>query len=194
MSSHFQGFLSGCFKQGFADSMTAVIVGNMEAVNDEPAFVQLGNQHYFANHAISLISAICHVPPAENLFSFFDKTRSVPILSEGIVNQRQIPILQAVHVFYFLIPLKAFQRIPGEVMTVNKLYFQNIMPFILLFADHIFSFSAVHPSELMDADMVKIALKRIVHPVFILRIHKGDLGRSVPDLFYGVKNRQGILR
>ena len=131
MSSHLPGFLSGCFKQGPADSMTAVIPGNMETVNDEPAFVQPGNQHDSANHAVSFISAICHVPPAENLFSFFDKTRSIPILSEGIVNQCQIPILQAIHVFYFLIPLKVFQRIPGEVMTVNKLYFQSFMPFIV---------------------------------------------------------------
>ena len=74
-------------------------------------------------------STICHVPPAENLVSFFDKARSIPILSEGIVNQCQLPILQAIHIFYFLIPLKVFQRIPCEVITVNTLYFQNMMPF-----------------------------------------------------------------
>ena len=131
MSTPLQGFLSGGFKQGSADSTTAIIPGNMEAVNNKPAFVQPGNQHDFANYVISFISAICHVPPAENLFSFFDKTRSIPILSKGIVNQCQIPILQAVHIFYFLIPPKAFQRIPGEVMTVNQLNFQNITPFIV---------------------------------------------------------------
>ena len=119
MSSNLQGFLSGRFKQGSADSTAAVIPGNMEAVNDEPAFVWLGNQHYFANHVISFISAICHVLPAENLFCFFDKTRSIPILSEGILNQCQIPILQAVHIFDFLVPPKSFQRIPGEVITIN---------------------------------------------------------------------------
>ena len=131
MSSHLQGFLSGGFKQGSADSTMAVIPGNMEAVNNKPAFVQPGNQHDFANYVISFISAICHVPPAENLFSFFDKTRGIPILSEGIVNQCQLPVLQAIHIFYFLIPPKVFQRVPGEVITVNKLYFQIIMPLIV---------------------------------------------------------------
>ena len=131
MGSHLQGFLSGGFKQCSADSTMAAITGNMEAVNDEPAFVQPGNQHYYANHAIAFISAVCHVLPAENLFSFFDKTRSIPILSEGIVNQCQIPVLQTVYIFYFLIPPKVFQRIPGEVITVNKLYFQNMMPFMV---------------------------------------------------------------
>ena len=109
----------------------AVILRNMEAVNDEPTFIRLGDQHYFTNHVISFISTICYIAPAENLFSFFDKTRSIPIFSEGIVNQCQIPILQAVHIFYFLVPPKAFQRISGEVITVNKLYFQNAMSFIV---------------------------------------------------------------
>ena len=131
MRSPLQGFLPCGFKQGSADSAAAAITGNMEAVNDEPAFIQRWNQHDFANHAISFISAIGHVLPAEHLFSFFDQARSVPVLSEGIADQRQIPVLQAVHIFYFLIPPKAFQRIPGEVMTVNKLYFQIMTPFII---------------------------------------------------------------
>ena len=99
MGSPLQGFLSGGFKQSPADSAAAVIPGNMEAVNDEPAFVQLRYQHYDANHVIIFISAICHVLPAEDLFRFFGKARCVPILSEGIVNQRQIPVLQAVYIF-----------------------------------------------------------------------------------------------
>ena len=131
MSTPLQGFLSGGFKQGSADSTTAVIPGNMEAVNDEPAFVQPGNQHDFANHVISFISAISHALPAEHLFSFFDKTRSIPILSKGIVHQCQVLILQAVPIFYFLSPTIVFQRVPGEVITVNKLYFQIIMPLIV---------------------------------------------------------------
>ena len=131
MSSPFQGFLSGGFKQGSADSAAPAIAGNMEAVNDEPAFVQRGNQHDFANHAISFKSAVGHVLPAENLFSFFGQTRIIPILREGIVNQCQIPILQAIHIFDFLIPPEAFQRIPGEVIPVNKLNFQRFIPFIV---------------------------------------------------------------
>ena len=132
MSSHLQGFPSSCFKQGSTDPTTAIILGNMETVNNEPTFVKFRNQHYFTNHAISIKSAICHVLPAENLFGFFDTTRSIPILSERMVNQRQIPVLQAVHIFHFLIPPKVFQRIPGEVITVNKLYFQSIIPFIVM--------------------------------------------------------------
>ena len=94
-------------------------------------FVRPGYQHYDANHVIIFISAICHVLPAEDLFRFFSKARGVPILSEGIVNQRQIPVLQAVYIFYFLVPPEAFQRIPGKVAAVNELYFQSMMPFIV---------------------------------------------------------------
>lgn len=167
MSTPLQSFLSGGFKQGSADSTTAVIFGNMEAVNDEPAFVWLGNQHDFANHVISFISAISHVLPAENLFSFFDKTRSIPILSKGIVNQCKIPILQAVYVFYFLIPPKAFQRIPGEVMTVNKLYFQSITPYIV---KQVYGYSPLDKSRFATAsDLTLHLLDRHPNAAFIVR-------------------------
>ena len=93
MRSPLQGFLPCGFKQGPADSAAAAITGNMEAVNNEPAFIQRWNQHDFANHAVIFISTIGHVPPAEHLFRFFDQARSVPILCKRIADQRQIPIL-----------------------------------------------------------------------------------------------------
>ena len=102
-------FAGGRGEESTADALTAAVGGDVEAVDDEAAFVERGKQHDLAQDAGVFKGTVANKAPTENLIGFFHAARDIPILRKGIMDQYELTVAKTVYVFDFLITLEVLK-------------------------------------------------------------------------------------
>ena len=80
-------FAGGRGEESTADALTAAVGGDVEAVDDEAAFVECGKQHDLAQDAGVFKGTVANKSSAEDLLGFFHAARDIPIFRKGIMDQ-----------------------------------------------------------------------------------------------------------